>query len=50
VQHWVRIDTPPGYPTIERACLGTDGVYVDQFGADYVVPGDPECKGVDPPK
>ena len=50
VQHWVHVDTPPGYPSVMRACLGTDGVYVDQYGAMASVPHDPECATADPPK
>ncbi len=50
IPRWTRIDTPPGYPTMMRTCLGTDGHYENQYGAIYVVPGDPECRGIDPPK
>ena len=50
IPRWTRVDTPAGYPSLMRACLGTDGMYVDQFGVMYVVPGDPECHGIDPPK
>jgi hypothetical protein len=49
VPRWTRIDTPAGYPLVMRACLGEDGVYVDQNGSMSVVPSDPECKTADPP-
>ena len=49
VQHWVRIDTPAGYPLVMRGCLGGDGVYVSQAGSMFVVASDPECKTPDPP-
>lgn len=42
---WHRIDSPPNYPTIVGTCVGRDGIYIDQDGANSVevVPNDPEC-------
>lgn len=44
--HWQRIETPANYPTIVHACLGRDGLYVDQDAANSVevVPNDPACR------
>jgi hypothetical protein len=43
---WHRIGSPPYYPTIVTACVGRDGVYIDQDSANSVevVPNDPNCR------
>jgi hypothetical protein len=43
---WTRIGSPPNYPTIVRACVGRDGIYIDQDSANSVevVPDDPACR------
>lgn len=44
--HWTRIDSPANYPTITRACVGSDGVYItqDATASVEVVANDPECR------
>ena len=44
---WVRIQTPGNYHTIIRACVGKDGVYIDQSDNNSVTvtTNDPDCDG-----
>lgn len=42
---WQRVQSPSGYATIVRTCVGRDGIYITNSGNDniFVLPYDPAC-------
>lgn len=45
IPQWTRIEDPGNFPSIIRACVNGDGIYIAQDGANgpEVIPGDPAC-------